>query len=281
MLDPSSKTAPLAGVHVPIGDPRTHSEGWSFTLDLDGSQQFLLTPAGGVTEARMRSDWPQPRFTGAFRPARRVTGETGFEAEWSIPQLAHSVPQAFRGTARMDQLEGAAFGVELLQPMDIYQIAQRAVKYGLLLIAMTFGAIFLMEKLATRRPHMAQYALIGAAQCVFFALLVSLAEQVGFGLAYGLAATATIALLTAYAWFALRLGPRSGWLTLALGLLYVVVYLILSSEGQALLMGAVLAFVAVAAAMWGTRNEDWSVTFGAQKPKPTAPAPAPAPAPNG
>ena len=81
---------------------------------------------------------------------------------------------------------------------------------------------------------------------------------------------ATIALLTAYAWFALRLGPRSGWLTLALGLLYLVVYLILSSEGQALLMGAVLAFVAVAATMWGTRNEDWSVTFGRPDPVPEA-----------
>jgi inner membrane protein len=273
MRNLSDNTAPMAGVHVPIGDPRARSEGWSFTLELDGSQQFRLTPAGGVTDARMRSDWPQPRFSGVFRPARRVTGEAGFEAEWSIPQLAHSLPRAFRGTGQLGELQGAGFGVDLLPPMDIYQIAQRAVKYGLLLIAMTFGAIFLMEKLATRRPHVAQYALIGTAQCVFFALLVSLAEQVGFGLAYGLAAVATIALLTAYAWFALRLGPRSGWLTMALGLLYVVVYLILSSEGQALLMGAVLAFLAVAATMWGTRNEDWSVTFGKPEPKPAAQGP--------
>jgi inner membrane protein len=272
-IEPGSGVAPLTGVHARIGDPRNHVGGWSFALELDGSQQFRLTPAGGVTEGRLRSNWQNPKFTGAFRPARLVAGEAGFEAEWSVPQLAHSLPQAFRGTAQLGRLEGASFGVELFQPVDIYQSARQVAKYVLLLIAMTFGALFMMERLATRRPHMAQYALAGAAQCVFFALLVSLAEQVGFAIAYGLAASATSALLTLYAWFPLRLGPRSGWLTLALGLLYGVVYLILSVEEQALLMGAVLAFMAVAATMWGTRNEDWNTTFRSMKPKPGQPKP--------
>ena len=266
-FEPIGGVEPLTGIHARIGDPRNHVGGWSFALELDGSQQFHLTPAGGVTEGRLRSNWQTPKFSGAFLPARLVTGKAGFEAEWSVPQLAHSLPQAFRGTAQLRHLEGVSFGVELLQPADIYQSAQRVAKYVLLLIAMTFGALFMMERLATRRPHMAQYALAGAAQCVFFALLVSLAEQVGFTIAYGVAASATIALLTFYAWFPLRLGPRSGWLTLALGLLYGVVYLILSAEEQALLMGAVLAFLVVAATMWGTRNEDWSTTFGSAKPR--------------
>jgi inner membrane protein len=266
-FEPIGGAEPLTGIHARIGDPRNHVGGWSFTLELDGSQKFRLTPAGGVTEGRLRSDWPNPKFTGVFLPARQVAGEDGFEAEWSVPQLAHSLPQAFRGTAQLRQLEGASFGVEMLQPLDIYQSAQQVAKYVLLLIAMTFGAIFMMEKLATRRPHLAQYALAGAAQCVFFALFVSLAEQVGFSIAYALAAAATTALLTLYAWFPLRLGQRSGWLTLALGVLYGVVYLILSAEEQALLMGAVLAFMVVAATMWGTRNEDWSATFGSLKPK--------------
>lgn len=265
--------APMKGVHARIGDPRGHDGEWSFTLELDGSQQFMLTPAGGITEGSLHSDWPHPGFSGAYTPTRKVISETGFDAVWSIPQVAHSLPQVFRGTSPLRDLQAMAFGADLRQPMDIYQSAHRAAKYGLLLIAMTFGAIFLMEKVAPQRPHMAQYALVGAAQCVFFALLISLAEQIGFSRAYLLGSAATIALLTVYAWFALRMGPRSGWLTAALGLLYGVVYMILSSEGQALLMGAVLAFVMVAAVMWGTRNEDWGKTFASKRAKPPAKGP--------
>ena len=76
-----------------------------------------------------------------------------------------------------------------------------------------------------------------------------------------------MALLTAYAWFTLGLGTRSGWLTVALGLLYGAMYLVLSAEDQALLLGSVLAFLAVAAVMWGTRDEDWGAAFGTPKPR--------------
>jgi inner membrane protein len=264
-FDPRAGTEAMPGVHARIGDPRQDKGGWMFTLELDGSQELRLTPAGGLTEGRLSSNWPDPRFSGAFRPVRRVTGGTGFEAQWTVPQLAHSMPQAFRGTEPLARLAGASFGVELRQPLDIYQTARRAAKIGLLLIAMTFGAIFLMERFADRRPHVVHYALVGAAQCVFFALLISLAEQIGFTRAYAVATVATVPLLTSFAWFVLRLGPRSGWLTLALSVLYCVVYLILSAEEQALLMGAVLAFLAVAAVMWGTRNEDWTATIGAMR----------------
>ena len=260
----------MAGVHARIGDPRGHEGGLRFTLDLNGSQRFRLTPAGRTTRARVQSDWPHPSFAGAFLPDSREIGGDGFEAEWLIPHLARSLPQAFRGTGRLGELGQAGFGVDLFQPVDLYHKAQRAAKYGMLFIAMTFGAIFLMESAAARPTHLAQYALIGAAQCVFFLLLLSLAEQIGFGLAYVLATLATIGLLTAYAWSALGLERRSWRLTVALGVLYGVMYLILSAEDQALLMGAMLAFVTVAATMWSIRKEDWGATFGALKLRRTA-----------
>jgi inner membrane protein len=265
-FEPGSGIDKLAGVHARIGDPRGHEGGWRFTLDLNGSQRFRLTPAGRTTRGRVQSDWPHPSFAGAFLPDSRAVDDDGFEAEWLIPHLARSLPQAFRGTGRLGELGRAGFGVDLFQPVDLYHKAQRAAKYGILFIAMTFGAIFLMESAAARPTHLAQYALIGAAQCVFFLLLLSLAEQIGFGLAYVLATLATIGLLTAYAWSALGLGRRSwrlpGAFSGALGLLYGVMYLILSAEEQALLMGAMLAFLTVAATMWGTRKEDWGATFG-------------------
>ena len=253
----------LPGVHARIGDARVHQGGWRFVLELNGSQRFRLTPAGRTTQARVRSDWPHPSFAGAFLPERREITDAGFTAAWSVPHLARSLGQAFRGTGRLGELAGVSFGVDLFQPVDLYHKAQRAAKYGLLFIALSFGAIFLMEGSAPRPPHVAQYALIGAAQCVFFLLLLSLAEQIGFGPAYVLAAGATVALLTAYAWSALGLGWWSWRMTAALGLLYGVMYLILSAEDQALLMGSVLAFLTVSATMWSTRNEDWGAAFGA------------------
>jgi inner membrane protein len=248
----------LAGIHARTGDPRGNTGGWRFDLELDGSQQFLLTPAGRVTEARMHSDWAFANFAGAFQPSLSQTGETGFVAEWSVPRMAHALPQAFRGTEALSGLQGAGFGVDLLLGTDLYQGTQRAAKFGFLLLILTFGAVFLMEKTTERPPHLLQYALIGAAQCVFFALFLSLAEQIGMGSAYGLAAVATITLLTGYTGFGMRLGQRSVWLAAALGLLYGVMYLVLSTEENMLLMGAVLAFLTIAVTMWGTRNEDWS-----------------------
>jgi inner membrane protein len=205
----------------------------------------------------VRSNWASPRFVGAFLPEHRAAGPDGFAADWSIPQLAHGLPQAFRGTDRLAELEAAAFGVALAQPADLYDNAARAVRYGLMLIVLTFGAIFLMERWAPRPPHVAQYALVGAAQCCFFVLLLSLAEQIGMAPAFALASAATIGLLTAYGWFGLGLGRRSVWLGGALVLLHGVIYLVLSAAELALLTGSVMAFLAVAAAMWGTRNGNW------------------------
>lgn len=264
-FEPGTGVDKLAGVQARIGDPRGQQGGWRFVLELNGSQRFRLTPAGRITRARVRSDWPHPSFAGAFLPESREIGGAGFTAEWSIPHLARPLGQAFRGAGRLGELARSGFGVDLFQPVDLYHKAQRAAKYGLLFIALSFGAIFLMEGSAPRPPHVAQYALIGAAQCVFFLLLLSLSEQIGFAPAYALAAGATVALLTAYAWSVLGLGRRSWRLTAALGLLYGVMYLILSAEDQALLMGSVLAFAAVAATMWGARHEDWGAAFGALK----------------
>jgi inner membrane protein len=251
----------LAGIHARTGDPRGNTGGWRFTLELDGSQQLLLTPAGRVTEARMHSDWAHPNFAGAFLPVVSQTGESGFVAEWSIPQLAHALPQAFRGTEPLGELESAGFGVGLLLGADLYHGTQRAAKFGFLLMVLTFGAIFLMEKSAARPPHLMQYALIGAAQSVFFALFLSLAEQIAMSEAYALAAAATIALLTSYAWLGIGLGERSLWLAAGLGLLYAVMYLVLLTAEQVLLMGAVLIFLGLAVTMWGTRNEDWGTAL--------------------
>ncbi len=261
-------TAAMPGIHAPTGDPRGYEGGWQLTIELDGSQRFELTPAARVTEARLRSNWASPGFVGAFPPDQRAAGSEGFAADWSVPQLAHGLPQAFRGTSPLAGLTSASFGAAFVAPGDFYENAGRALRYGLVLIVLTFGAIFLMERWAPRPPHVAQYALVGVAQCCFFVLLLSFAEQTGLGAAYALASLATIGLLTAYGWFGIALGRRSLWLGAALAVLHALMYLVLADAELTLLAGAMLAFLVTAVAMWGTRGGDWAALLRSLRPRP-------------
>ncbi len=162
-----------------------------------------------------------------------------------------------RDVERLTRLQQASFGVDLFDPVNLYTMASRAAKHGILFISLTFLTVFLMEGAAKKPAHPAQFLLIGLAQIVFFLLLLSFAEQFGFARAYAGATTATIALLSYYGFASLQLGRRAWVLTATLIVLYGTLYMILQSSDHALLAGSILAFLAVALTMVMTRNESW------------------------
>ena len=128
----------------------------------------------------------------------------------------------------------------------------------LIIIAIiTFGGCFLFENLRGLRIHPVQYTLVGAAVIIFYLLLLSLGEQIGFTAAYILAALACNGLIAGY--LSAVLGSASRALTLGgiLALAYAVLYLLLQSQEYTLLAGSLLLFAALAATMYGTRNFDW------------------------
>lgn len=255
-LEPGSILPRRSGVHAQVG-PETDLSALTLEFTLNGAQAFDIVPAGRQTDIALVGDWPHPSFAGAFLPDERSVTETGFEAAWSIPHLARDMPQEVRGASGFQQIEAARFGVALYNPVDFYQKVSRAAKYGILFIALTFLTVFLMERMSVQPVHPAQYVLIGVAQCVFFLLLLSFAEQIGFTPAYGLASLATILLLGFYAAASLKLARRSSLLVAVLVLLYATLYFILQSTEYALLAGSILAFLAVAVTMVLTRDERW------------------------
>ena len=257
------------GVFARVGDPRDFGN-YALRLGLNGAQRLFTTPVARTTRVTIDSDWPHPSFTGAFLPDGSEVRADGFRADWTIPWLARAVPQAARYDVTQD-LGALAFGVRFFQPNDFYQKAWRAANYGLLFLGLTFLTVFLIESRSRRPAHPVQYVLIGLAQAIFVLLMVAYAEQIGFGAAYLLAAAATVALITLYAFLALRLGRRAGVLGLMLAVLYGVLYLILESTDYALIAGATLSFAALAATMWATRNEDW---YGPGKANPDAAPPS-------
>ena len=244
------------GIVAPGVDPRTGGA-FAMTLTLNGADRLFVTPVGRSSTVTMRGDWPHPSFTGAFLPDERTVSGAGFEASWAIPHLARPLPQASREDTIGIGRSESAFGVRFIEVSDFYSKAYRAARYGMLFIGLTFLTVLLIENRTGRPAHPVQYLLVGLAQSVWVLLLVAYAEQIGFAPAYALSSGAVIALLTVFGFTALKLGRRGWVLCGALVVLYAVLWLILRSADYALLAGSTLAFGALAAAMWLTRNEDW------------------------
>ena len=142
-------------------------------------------------------------------------------------------------------------------PVSIYQLMFRAVRYAVLFIALSFVAYFLMEVMAKLRLHPLQYLLVGFSNAMFFLLLLSLAEHVGFGLSYLVSAGASIVLITGYSLSVLASSQRAAIMAGVLGVLYVFLFMTLKAETYALLAGAIGLWVTLAAIMYVTRRIDW------------------------
>jgi inner membrane protein len=225
-------------------------------LKFSGAQRLSFLASAKTTTLAIKGDWPHPSFNGTFLPATQNITASGFEAGWSVPFIARGVPG--EGTVEIiNRLGPTAMGVSFLELADPYQSVTRSLKYAALFIGLVFLSYFLFEVATGKRLHPAQYILIGVAQIIFYLLLLSIAERIGFDVAFLLSAVATVGLISSYAgWvFASRTyGLRA--LT-AFSLLYALIYLLLRLEDQALLIGAIVSFAAISTVMYFTRHLDW------------------------
>jgi inner membrane protein len=234
----------------------------STALRFSGAQRIAILAYGKTTRLTVEGDWPSPSFDGGFLPVQRAVSSQGFSGEWVIPWIARGVPAEGRGDS-VAGLDSTALGVSFIELADPYQSVNRSLKYVLLFLGLLFLSYFVFEVTTGKRVHPAQYILVGVAQIIFYLLLLSFAERIGFDFGFLLAGGATVILLSANAgWiFASRVqGLRA---LLCFGLLYALIYMLLRLEDNALLVGAVASFLAVAAVMYFTRGIDWYSQFGA------------------
>jgi inner membrane protein len=252
-----------AGVHAPITVGVSNAPArLEFALDLrlQGTGQFNVTPVGRDTQVTLRSDWPHPSFVGEYLPAERSITDQGFSAQWQTSFFATNLEEILskcRDQAECAALKERHFGVSFVDPVDQYLKSERAIKYALLFIALTFAGFFLFEVLKQLQVHAIQYGLVGLALAMFYLLLISLSEHLGFALAYGLSASACVALLTYYIGHVLQHLTRGLGFGAGLALLYALLYGLLSAEDYALLMGSLLVFALLGAVMVLTRKVDW------------------------
>lgn len=244
----------------------TAPQAFSFELVLGGTGTLKFLPLGDETRVAVTSNWASPSFVGAFLPSDRAVDAGGFTAEWRVLDLGRGYASSWR---RSDvpppppDVAASAFGAALITPVGVHEAALRATKYGVLILGFTFVAYFLFELFAPLRLHALQYLLIGLANCVFYLLLLALAEHIGFEAAYVASAIAATALITSYSGAVLRSLRRAVPIAGLLAALYGYLYVTLKAEDFALLFGALGVFAALAAFMYLTRRIDWfDVTLG-------------------
>lgn len=240
------------------GDPSSAPRSFDLSFDLAGTQSLQFLPLARVVHVQTQGNWPDPGFTDGFLPIERHIDARGFTASWQVLNLNRTYGDRwFEGSTSDEALHASGFGVELVQPVDIYQRSTRAVKYGGLFVALSFLTLFLVESLQRRPIHPIQYGLMGLALSVFYLLLLALAEHIGFPSAYAIATGALCILMGVYLAGALRsagAGLASGGIFAGT---YALLYLLVTSEDYALLAGSIALFALLATTMLMTRKIDW------------------------
>jgi inner membrane protein len=256
-LNPGVRVSDLFSTGITISPDRI-SEGPAelrMTADLNGSEQLQIVPVGKVTNFHASADWSDPSFIGGFLPAQRRVTESGFTADWRVLHLSRNFPQNWTG-ARQD-LSSSAFGVRLLVPIDEYQKNSRAAKYAIMFIALMFLAFGMTDVLARVAFHPIHYGLVTLALLLFYVLLLSLSEQVGFNWGYALACGAILALVTVYLFGTTGRASVTTALAGLLAVQYAFLFVLMQLEDYALLVGSLGLFVILALVMYLTRKIDW------------------------
>ncbi|WP_455272057.1 cell envelope integrity protein CreD [Rhizobium herbae] len=246
-----------SGVNRPVGRALVES-GFSFAVDLslNGSGSFAIALAGQTTHFSAEANWPHPGFEGLFLPEEKTIGGNGFSAKWTIPYLARGVDRVVSSSVL--PLSNSLMAVNMVEPVKFYQVVARTLKYSIGFFSVVFLAVFIIEIKSARKVHWIQYVLTGLALVVFYILLLALAEHTGFEIAYVLASLATAGLISTYVGSVTGSLRRGTILAFVLTTAYAVMYLILREDEYALLAGALISFVTIAATMFSTRNIDWS-----------------------
>lgn len=238
------------------------------SLAMRGTESFDFVPFGGATSVHLSSSWPHPSFGGAFLPDAKSeqSSATGFSANWLVDGLASSadsdMDQCVTGHNCKSLPDQQALSVRFIEPVNIYSLSNRAIKYAFLFVELIFAAFFLFELIKRLRIHPAQYLLVGFGIALFFMLLISLSEHLTFVLAYAIAASACTVVIAAYLSSVLAGVLRGVGFGCGLALLFAALYVLLQSEDDALVLGSSLLFVLLAGAMFVTRKLDWYALQG-------------------
>ena len=230
---------------------------FSVDLALNGSEAIYFTPTAGSTEVTLTGNWHTPSFDGSFLPQAPQVNDTSFSAQWNVIEMNRNYPQIWSSKSYDQWYDYQSFGVKLLLPVDTYQKSERSVKYALLFIALTFLIVFFSEITGKNRVHPIQYLIIGISLIIFYSLLISLAEHIGFNAAYWVSSLVIIGLITYYIKSLLKNWKPTMAVTSTLVILYTFLFTLLQISDYALLLGNIGLVIILAVVMIFSRKVNW------------------------
>lgn len=262
-FNPGSKlTKNVNGLHaiLPRFDiDKADKINFSYQLELRGMEQLSFIPIGIETKLNVQSTWPHPQFVGSFLPTESQIDNNGYKANWKVTSFASNISDKVERCEKgaCDSLFSEGIGIKHIETVDVYLQSERTVKYGMLFIGLSFITFFIFEILMKLPIHPIQYCLVGFANAIFYLLLISLSENIAFGMAYLIASLCCSGLLLLYFKPVLKRRKYAYLFSGVLFVLYGALYIIISMEDLALVMGSFLTFSALAIVMFTTRNINW------------------------
>jgi inner membrane protein len=228
---------------------------FQFTLHLKGSESLNFAPLGETTEVVLQSKWDDPGFEGNFLPAVHTINNDGFTARWKVLNFNRNFPQEWKNDEY--RVTDADFGVKLVTVADHYQKSSRSAKYAVMVILFVFLSFFLNEIITKQKVHPFQYILVGFAVLIFYLLLISISEQLGFNPAYLISSLAVIIMVLLYSRTFLKKWRNSIIQALILAFSFGFIFVLMQLETYALLAGSTGLFVVLALTMFFTRKINW------------------------
>ncbi|EHQ25425.1 cell envelope integrity protein CreD [Mucilaginibacter paludis] len=248
------------GLQVSFSLPKDDELNFNFDLDLKGSDELSFLHTGKTTNVEVSSSWLSPKFDGRYLPDTRIINKSGFSAKWRMLYYNRPFPQQWVNDMNMltgKKIDDAIFGVKLRLPVDQYQKTMRTTKYSTLVILLTFVSLFFTELIRKQRIHVFNYILIGAAMVIYYTLLLSFSEQLGYNLAYLIASVATITLIAAFTSSLLKNKQVALLFGFILSTLYGFIFILIQLEQLSLMIGSILLFIVISLLMYFSRKINW------------------------
>lgn len=251
------------GIHISL-TPTQLKEHTSIQFDLSmpllGMESLDFVPIGNKSQISIIADWPHPSFKGKYLPLQSNIDASSFSAQWQTSYFTTNIAQLMSQCiyrAKCDELKSRSLGVNLIDPVDHYLKSHRSINYAFLMIVLAFACFFILEIIRKQPIHPIQYGFVGLALALFYLLLLSLSEHLGFNMAYGISASASTVLLTYYVASMLNNKIHTIVFATALSSLYALMFILLGAEDYALLLGSLLIFSVLSLIMLMTKNLDW------------------------
>jgi inner membrane protein len=234
---------------------------FDYNLDMKGSQELSFLHLGKTTDVQASGTWTSPSFDGRSLPDERKVDGNGFSASWKMLYYNRPFPQQWVDDNRLlsnaKKLTDASFGIKLRLPVDQYQKTTRTSKYAILIILLTFISLFLTEVIRKQSVHIFNYVLIAAAMIIYYLLLLSFSEQIGYNWAYLVASVSTIILTATFIASILKNKMAAILFAFILAVLYTFIFVIIQLEDLALMVGSIALFIIVGILMFFSRKINW------------------------